>query len=131
MRFLMERLAEGANQVTGLAPPFELAGAIAAQLQRIVACRPNLGAPGMPVGDFGMPAVVELGIGQRDLDAYGARLLQEIARHEPRLRDVRLEWAPAGRVSGPRRLVVHGRLGDDGGEPRAFRFEIPSAQACA
>lgn len=130
MRFLMERL-EYADKAAGLAPPFELAGAVAAQLQRIVACRPNLGAPGMPVGDFGMPSVVELGVGQRDLDAYGARLLEAIARHEPRLRDVRLEWTQGGRAPGPHRLVVHGCLATDGGEPRTFRFEMPPADACA
>jgi predicted component of type VI protein secretion system len=127
----MERLEDRADKATGLAPPFELAAAVAAQLQRIVACRPNMGAPGMPVGDFGLPAVVELGVGQRDLDAYGARLLKAIARHEPRLRAVRREWASTGRVQGPRKLVVHGCLVGEGEDARAFRFEMPTTEARA
>lgn len=131
MQFLMERLVDRADEAAGQVPPFDLAGAVAAQLQRIVACRPNLGAPGVPVGDFGLPSVVELGVGQRDLDAYGVRLLKAIARYEPRLREVRLEWLQNGRAPGPRALVVHGCLAADGGEPRVFRFEMPSAQARA
>lgn len=130
MQFLMERLVSRAGDAMGPAPPFDLAAAVAAQLQRIVGCRPGVGAPGVPLDGFGMPNVVELGVGRRDLDAYGARLLQAIARYEPRLRQVRLEWLPTGQALGPRRLVVHGCLAD-GGEPRPFRFEMPAEEARA
>lgn len=129
MQFLMERLVNRADPGRGLAPAFDLAGAVAAQLQRIVMCRPGMGAPGVAVDDFGMPNLVELGVGQRDLDAYGARLLRAIARYEPRLREVRLEWLATGRALSPQAMVVHGRLVDGNDEPRVFRFELPTGGA--
>jgi predicted component of type VI protein secretion system len=126
----MERLVDRSGGVAGPVP-FDLAAAVAAQLQRIVGCRPDMGAPGVRLDDFGMPAVVELGVGRRDGEAYGARLLDAIARYEPRLREVRLEWLPTGRALGPRKLVVHGCLIEGGEEPRAFRFEMPAEDARA
>ncbi|MET0256343.1 MAG: hypothetical protein ABW193_11120 [Luteibacter sp.] len=111
MQYLMEKL---------VAAPFDLGDAIAAQLERIVLCRPQV-AGGVRLNEFGMPSVVELGGGRADLDAYGAMLRKAIERYEPRLRDARVEWAPTHRALSPRALVVTGQLSGDGGP---FRFEL-------
>ena len=124
MQYLMERLVNRADPAMGLAPPFDLAEAVAAQLQRIVLCRPDVAANGVRLDDFGMPCIVDQGTGRSDLEAYGARLARAIARYEPRLRDVRLEWLPSGQVLSPQTLVVHGHL-IDSAEPRMFRFDVP------
>ena len=128
MQYLMERLVNRADPTMGLAPPFDLADAVAAQLQRIVLCRPDMAASGVRMDDFGMPSIVDEGTGLRDLEAYGARLARAIARYEPRLRDVSLEWLASGRAMSPWTLVVRGRL-VDGIELHAFRFDLPAGGA--
>jgi predicted component of type VI protein secretion system len=128
VQYLMERLVNRADPAMGLAPPFDLAEAVAAQLQRIVMNRPDVAASGVHLDDFGMPAIVEQGRGLKDLEAYGARLARAIARYEPRLRDVTVEWLASGRALSPRNLVVRGRL-VDGVELHAFRFDMPTGGA--
>jgi predicted component of type VI protein secretion system len=124
VQFLMERLVNRTDVDMGLEPPFELAGAVAAQIQRIVECRPYAGTRGERVCDFGMPTIVDFGIGMRDHESYGERLFHAISRYEPRLQNVRLEWLSTGRPLRPYALVVHGMLLQDG-ELSAFRFELP------
>lgn len=130
MQFLMERLINRTDPTKGLAPPFDLAEAVAAQIQRIAQCRPDVAGRGIRIDDFGTPSIVEASIGQHDLDAWAARLAQAIARYEPRLREVRLEWLATGRALSPQTLVVHGCL-DGGAEPRMFRFEMPGIGSAA
>lgn len=124
MQFLMERLVNRTDPEMGQEPPFDLASAVAAQIQRIVECRPYVGGRGISVCDFGMPNIVEFGIGMVDHERYGAKLADAIARYEPRLHDVRLEWWPTGKALRPRTLIVHGMLKEDS-EPSVFRFELP------
>lgn len=124
MQFLMERLVNRTDPGMGQSPPFDLAAAVAAQIQRIVECRPFAGGRDMHVCDFGMPTIVDFGIGMHDHERYGTRLAEAIARYEPRLRAVRLEWISRGHALRPYALVVHGQLHIDD-EPSAFRFEMP------
>lgn len=124
MQFLMERLVNRTDPDMGLEPPFDLATAIAGQIQRIVECRPFTGGRDMRVCDFGMPNIVDSGTGMNDHERYGARLAEAIARYEPRLHDTRLEWMSTGQPLRPHTLVVHGRLLQDD-QPSLFRFELP------
>jgi predicted component of type VI protein secretion system len=124
MQFLMERLVNRSEPDMGQAPPFDLIAAVAAQIQRIVECRPYVAALGARVCDFGMPPIVDTGIGLLEHERYGVRLLAAIARFEPRLRAPRLEWLVTGRLLRPYALVVHGSVQIEG-EPSIFRFELP------
>jgi len=124
VQFLMERLVNRTESSMGLAPPFDLASAVAAQIQRIVECRPYIGPRGARICDFGMPTIVDTSIGMSDHERYGVRLLDAIARYEPRLHAPRLEWLSTGKALRPYALVVHGGLVQDN-EPIVFRFELP------
>ncbi|MBB6246666.1 GPW/gp25 family protein [Rhodanobacter sp. A1T4] len=124
MQFLMERLVNRTDPAMGLEPPFDLAAAVAEQIQRIVECRPFAGGRGMRVCDFGMPNIVESSIGMNDHERYGARLAEAIAHYEPRLQDTRLEWVSTGKPLRPRYLIVHGHLLQNSGAS-VFRFELP------
>ncbi len=126
MQFLLERLVNRADPTRGLAPAFDLADAVAAQIQRIVACRPDVGARHLPIDVFGMPSIVDTSIGLHDMETYGARLARAIAHYEPRLHDVTLEWLPTGQPLCPQTLVVHGRL-LGAAERRSFRFDLPGS----
>ena len=66
VQFLLERLVNRSEPDMGLAPPFDPAAAIAAQIQRIVECRPYEGARGAKVCEFGMPPIVDTSIGMTD-----------------------------------------------------------------
>jgi predicted component of type VI protein secretion system len=127
VQFLMERLVNRADVNMGLAPPFDLAEAVRAQIQRIVASRSDVAGRIVRVDDFGMPSIVEASTGGRDLDNYGERLARAIAQYEPRLRDIRLEWVATGRSLRPKTLVVHGCLVGSS-EPSSFRFDMPGAE---
>ncbi|GGA21040.1 GPW/gp25 family protein [Dyella nitratireducens] len=116
MPFLLERLQS---------PQITLADHVAAQIQRLVECRPYVARGGVHVCDFGMPAIVDFGTGLRDQERYGAALASAIAQYEPRLSDLKLEWQPSGRT-----LVVTGRLQQEA-ENHAFRFELPMQGAVA
>lgn len=124
MQFLMERLINRSEPDMGQAPPFDPMAAVAAQIQRIVECRPYVAARSARVCDFGMPPIVDTGIGLVEHERYGARLLAAIARFEPRLRAPRLEWLATGKSLRPYALVVHGNVQIED-EPSAFRFELP------
>jgi predicted component of type VI protein secretion system len=124
MQFLMERLVNRSEPDMGQAPPFDPIAAVAEQIQRIVECRPYVAARGARVCDFGMPPIVDTGIGLLEHERYGERLLAAIARFEPRLRMPRLEWLVTGKAIRPYALVVHGSVQVEG-EPNAFRFELP------
>ncbi|MBB3228065.1 putative component of type VI protein secretion system [Luteibacter sp. Sphag1AF] len=124
MQFLMERLVNRTDTGLGLAPPFDLAQAVAAQIQRIVECRPFRGANDARVCDFGMPPIVDSGIGMPDHQVYGSHLIEAIVRFEPRLLAPRLEWVTTGKALRPYAMVVHGNLWQNN-EPAPFRFEMP------
>lgn len=130
MQFLLERLVNRSEPDMGLAPPFDPAAAIAAQIQRIVECRPYAGVRGAKVCEFGMPPVVDTSIGMTDHERFGARLLAAIARFEPRLRTPRLEWLATGQATRPYALVVHGHVLVEG-EANPFRFELPCPDSLA
>lgn len=130
VQFLLERLVNRSEPDMGLAPPFDPAAAIAAQIQRIVECRPYEGAWGAKVCEFGMPPIVDTSIGMTDHERFGARLLAAIARFEPRLRAPRLEWLASGEALRPYALVVHGNVSIQG-ETHPFRFELPSPDSLA
>jgi predicted component of type VI protein secretion system len=110
MPFLLERLQQ---------PQITLADHVAAQIQRLVECRPYVAPGDVHVCDFGMPAIVDFGTGVRDQERYSVALASAITRYEPRLRDLKLEWLPSGRT-----LVVTGTLQWEA-EHHAFRFELP------
>ena len=124
MQFLMERLVNRTDPQMGCAPPFDLAGAVAEQIQRIVECRPFAGGRGMRVCDFGMPNIVETSIGMADHEVYATQLAAAIARFEPRLHNMRLEWIATSQPLRPRTLVVHGHLLQED-DVSVFRFELP------
>ncbi len=130
MQFLLERLVNRSEPDMGLAPPFDPVGAIAAQIQRIVECRPYEAARGAKVCEFGMPPIVDISIGMTDRERYGARLLAAILRFEPRLRGPRLEWLVTGSAQRPYALVVHGHVSIEG-ESHPFRFELPCPESLA
>jgi predicted component of type VI protein secretion system len=110
MPFLLERLQH---------PSVSLADQVAAQIQRLVECRPYIAPGGVHVCDFGMPPIVDFGTGLRDQERYGAALASAIARYEPRLRDLKLDWLPNGRT-----VIVTGQLQQEQ-DTHAFRFELP------
>ncbi|MGO4702991.1 hypothetical protein [Dyella sp. 2RAB6] len=124
MQFLMERLVNRSEPGMGKARPFDPIGAVAAQIQRIVECRPYVAIGGARVCDFGMPPIVDTGIGLPDHERFGARLLEAIARFEPRLRAPRLEWLATGSAIKPYALVVHGIVQVEN-QSSTFRFELP------
>jgi predicted component of type VI protein secretion system len=127
VQFLLERLVNRTDPDMGLAPPFDLADAVMAQVQRIVSCRSDVAARSIAIDGFGLPGIVDTGGGVHDLERYGDRLARAIARYEPRLRDITVEWVATGRALQPRALVVHGCLpGSD--EPTTFRFEMPEGE---
>jgi predicted component of type VI protein secretion system len=110
MPFLLERLQH---------PQITLADHVAAQIQRLVECRPYVAPGDVHVCDFGMPAIVDFGTGLRDQERYGMALASAIAQYEPRLHEIKLDWLPSGRT-----LVVTGRLQHEA-ESHPFRFELP------
>lgn len=122
MYFLLERLA-----ANGGTPPVDLETAVAAQIQRIVAAR-VLESPGgaMSLIEFGMPNVVDLPANSKPaLARYGARLQRLIERYEPRLIGPTVAIEPGGSTLSPWRLVVSGRLAEEG-ELLAFPVEPPA-----
>lgn len=126
MQFLLEKLVNREDPGMGIAPRFDLAEAVAAQIQRLVQCRPDVAAGDIRIDDFGMPSIVEFGPGETDAGRFGAWLLRAIARYEPRLHAPRLQWVATGRPLSPWALQVHGHLrGEE--EERVFRFELPGA----
>lgn len=130
VQFLLERLVNRSEPDMGLAPPFDPVAAVAAQIQRIVECRPYEGVRGARVCEFGMPPIVDTSIGMTDHERFGARLLAAIASFEPRLRMPRLEWLATGEAMRPYALVVHGNVLIEG-EANPFRFELPCPESLA
>lgn len=121
MYFLLERLA-----ANGGTPP-DLETAVAAQIQRIVSAR-VLESPGgaMSLLEFGMPNVVDLPSNSKTaLARYGARLQRLIERYEPRLIAPNVTVEPTDDGLSPWRLVVSGRLAQEG-ELLAFRVDPPA-----
>jgi type VI secretion system lysozyme-like protein len=126
MPFLFERLASVTCALTGRAEAFDLATAVAAQVQRIVAARPRVGERDAELLGFGMPHVVDLASNSRtQLDRYAAQLGRLIARYEPRLREPEVDIVPSGEALRPYRLVVSGILEGDR-DPRSFDIELPA-----
>lgn len=122
MAFLLERLAQAGDHHGAIPVRSDVRGAIAAQIQRIVACRPRSGG-GSALLDFGMPSPVDVARGgEEGLSGYASRLARLIGDNEPRLRDVSVILATdEGSVGG--RLVVSGILAD-AGEEQPFRLEL-------
>jgi predicted component of type VI protein secretion system len=122
MYFLLERLAAG-----GGTPACDLETAVAAQIQRIVAARVLESPDGaMSLIEFGMPNVVDLPYNSKTaLARYGARLQRLIERYEPRLIGPGVKVEPSGSTLAPWRLVVSGRLAQEG-ELVAFRVDPPT-----
>jgi type VI secretion system lysozyme-like protein len=120
MRFLLERLAEAAAGVEHT----DLAAAVAAQIQRIVATR-SWDAGDADLLGFGMPSVVELGSANVvQLKRYAERLARLIARYEPRLANVQVEVEAAQGALTPYRLLVSATLQPQG-EQHMFHFLVP------
>ncbi|MBB6183239.1 hypothetical protein [Oleiagrimonas soli] len=127
MQFLLEKLVNREAPGMGKAPPFDLAAAIAEQIQRLVMCRPSVAAGDIRIDDFGMPSIVEFGIGSSDRERYGRWLLRAIAHYEPRLLEPRLEWVDGDHGTLTATLKVHGRLPGES-TARVFRFDAPRAE---
>lgn len=126
MQFLFERLATVTVPATGLPEPFDLAAAVAAQVQRIVGVRPAAadGEPGLLA--FGMAPVVDLAANSRSqLERYARQLERLIAHYEPRLRQPVVTLQDTGGALQPWRLVVSGQLAADGA-PHSFSFDLPA-----
>lgn len=106
MQFLFERLSTLPRGLDGRQEPFDQNAAIVAQIQRIAATGRLVGQ-GIPAVPWGMPSVVTMGanaIGM--IDAYAQVLREAIVRHEPRLREVRVETERTSDALSPWRLVV-------------------------
>ncbi|RAP57882.1 hypothetical protein [Oleiagrimonas sp. MCCC 1A03011] len=127
MQFLLEKLVNRDEPGMGKAPPFELAAAVAEQIQRLVQCRPSVASGDIRIDDFGMPSIVEFGIGSSDRERYGRWLMRAIAHYEPRLLEPRLEWVEGDRDSLTAALKIHGRLPGES-TAREFRFAVPRAE---
>lgn len=126
MQFLLEKLASAGAGLPREEAAADAKAAIAAQIQRIVSCRPWDSGEGGALLDFGMPSPVDVAYhGGESLDLYAARLARLIARHEPRLLNVSVSVeADAGpNAASPWRLVVSGVLGDGAEEP-SFQFAL-------
>lgn len=106
MQFLFERLSTVPRSLDGQVEPFDQNAAIVAQIQRI-ASTGRLVGQGIPAVPWVMPSVVTMGasaIGR--IDAYAQALREAIVRHEPRLRDVRVDTERTADAVSPWRLVV-------------------------
>ncbi|HEV3106114.1 MAG TPA: type VI secretion system baseplate subunit TssE [Trinickia sp.] len=118
MRYLFERLAAVPPASARPAAPIELADAVAAQIQRIVATRPRVADDASDLLGFGMLNVVDVsaasGVGLR---RYAARLARMIERFEPRLANVQVTLVPDSNPLMPNRLCVSGVLRTDAAQP--------------
>ncbi|WP_187359929.1 type VI secretion system baseplate subunit TssE [Chitinolyticbacter meiyuanensis] len=125
MRFLFERLAGQPALPTGGEEPFDLAAAVAAQIQRLVATRAWAGGDGGSLLEFGLPDAVEIGLHNRvELERYCGRLARLITQYEPRLAGVEVSVAATRGHWNPWQLVVSGRLADSG-QLHLFHFNLP------
>lgn len=114
MQFLLERLDRAPLYAGGPCRPFDLKAAVAAQVARIVSARPPERAAAMAAPQFGMPSVVELGQGDRNmLEAYAARLTRMLLQYEPRLRNPSVRIEAGADPMAPFVLVVRGALGPE------------------
>lgn len=113
MRFLFERLVSHAPLDRGTPDRGELANAVAAQIQRIVATRPRVPGDDSDLLGFGMFNVVDVSAnGTVALQHYAARLAEMIGRFEPRLANVEIAVVPGKNPLMPLRLRVSGTLRD-------------------
>ena len=118
--YLLERL-----DCAGGGTPFDLEGAVAAQVARLVAVHEWELPPGLGEElELGLPSAVDLGRdGARDLGHYADLLARVIRRHEPRLTDVRVELSPSAGLAAPGLVVIATLAGEQG--PRPFHFMLP------
>ncbi|HSC79333.1 MAG TPA: type VI secretion system baseplate subunit TssE [Chitinolyticbacter sp.] len=125
MRFLFERLAGEPTLPGGVPEAFDLAAAVAAQIQRLVATRAWAAGEGESLLECGLPDAVEIGMHNKvELERYCGRLARLIARHEPRLAGVDVDVVPVKGQSSPWQLVVSARLVDSG-QAHLFHFNLP------
>ncbi|MDB5815855.1 MAG: hypothetical protein JWM03_1472 [Rhodocyclales bacterium] len=110
MPFLFERLAP-VRTADGRVEAFDEPAAVAAQVQRIVATRTVLQGASEAVVPWGLPNAVELGHhSETALTQYAEQARRLIARHEPRLTELRVSVEPQQDVLNPYLLVVSGTL---------------------
>ena len=107
MPFLLERLAMRPDPIDGRTEAFDEIAAIQAQVQRLFASRSlqNVGASALL--EWGLPNVVEMGAADMpSLCRYAEQARRAIAKHEPRLENVRVTVEPQENVLTPFRLQV-------------------------
>lgn len=124
MQFLFERLSILPRGLDGRQEPFDQNAAIVAQIQRIASTGRLVGQD-IPAVPWGMPSVVTMGasaIGM--IDAYAQALREAIVRHEPRLREVRVETERTSDALSPWRLVVSAVFPDED-QPRNVCVAAP------
>lgn len=118
MQLLLERLAAPARH-------HDVASAVQAQVQRLVAIHVWEGDTGLHLMDMGVPALADVnsptGLGQ-----LSARLHALIARNEPRLDVQRVDVVmPGPGAAGPPHLLVVARL-DREDDVRTLHFDLPN-----
>lgn len=124
MLFLLERLSVPPQRAGGVRDMPSPADAAVAQVQRIVASARRLDDDVAQV-PWGMPTATEIGAyANVRLDAYADALGKAIAKHEPRMRSVRVEVVRTGDPLEPYRLQVTAMLpGED--QPRNLSVPAP------
>lgn len=111
MPYLFERLAAPVRTADGRVEPFDEQAAVAAQIQRIVASRNVPLGAAEAVVPWGLPNAVELGHhSETELSQFAEQARRLIARHEPRLVNVRVSIEAQDDVLNPYRLIVSGLL---------------------
>jgi len=118
MDFLFERLSP-----SPLPPEARLREAVLRQLQWLVGSREWLAEQeGTALIDICMLELPSLPVNRPPIRIWADRLQRLIALHEPRLKELRVELLPTGRVLSPYEIHVTGRLDEGGGEMRV-RFD--------
>jgi predicted component of type VI protein secretion system len=124
MLYLFERISVRPRGSDGKPEAFDEAAAAAAQVQRIASTWRNAGAT-VAVVPWGMQAVTTLGASATvQLEAYAQKLGEAIARHEPRLKSVRVSVEPRDDALSPYGLVINASFpGEE--QPRNVRVAAP------
>lgn len=126
MFFLLEQLAMRPLLLDGRPEPLDEEAAIQAQIQRLVAGRTLDAGGASAVVQWGLPSVVEMGDGDvAGLTRYAAALRQEIALHEPRLKEVGVAIEPRGEGARGVQLVISAVRVSNG---EGWQLAVPSSR---
>ena len=121
MMYLLERIAAAGAAL----PEADLRELVRQQIDRVVRSHFWPGATGLQLMDMNLPPLAGFGhSASADVERYAAGLGALIARHEPRLKALRVGLVPTGESLAPWQVRVTGLLPGDA-VPQSWDFELP------